>query len=180
MKFGSQEAVFFVDNIGIGNWHLKHFFFMRKEDFDINFEQYFLSKNIHVKLVFHYCVFQKLYFRYEPFLTREFPCAECQLDINPKYRHLLWATSWENLFMPYVNNKGADQPAHPCSLISASTYSKLLWLYRPVRVLLGRKPRRQVFSWCSSYDNEWGPSWLQFFESSSELWVHVCARKSAI
>ena len=30
-----------------------------------------------------------------------------------------WATSWENLFMPYVNNKGADQPAHPRSLISA-------------------------------------------------------------
>ena len=32
---------------------------------------------------------------------------------------LIWATSWENLFMPYVNNKDADQPAHPCSLISA-------------------------------------------------------------
>ena len=30
----------------------------------------------------------------------------------------LWATSWENLFMPYVNNKGAGQPVHPCSLIS--------------------------------------------------------------
>ena len=30
----------------------------------------------------------------------------------------IWATSWENLFMPYMNNKGADQPAHPCSLIS--------------------------------------------------------------
>ena len=30
-----------------------------------------------------------------------------------------WALSWENLFMPYANNKGADQPAHPrlcCSL----------------------------------------------------------------
>ena len=27
------------------------------------------------------------------------------------------ATSWENLFMPYANNKGADQPAHPHSLI---------------------------------------------------------------
>ena len=26
--------------------------------------------------------------------------------------------SCENLSMPYVNNKGADQPAHPCSLIS--------------------------------------------------------------
>ena len=31
----------------------------------------------------------------------------------------IWATSWENLFMPYTNNKGADQPAHPRSLISA-------------------------------------------------------------
>ena len=39
-----------------------------------------------------------------------------------------WVCSWavmvdgarsrENLFMPYANNKGADQPAHPCSLIS--------------------------------------------------------------
>ena len=29
------------------------------------------------------------------------------------------ATSWENLFMPYTNNKGADQTAHPQSLISA-------------------------------------------------------------
>ena len=27
--------------------------------------------------------------------------------------------SWENLFILYVNNKGADQPAHPRSLISA-------------------------------------------------------------
>ena len=30
-----------------------------------------------------------------------------------------WATAWENLFMPYANNKGADQTAHPRSLISA-------------------------------------------------------------
>ena len=29
-----------------------------------------------------------------------------------------WAASWENLFMPYANNKGADKPAHPRSLIS--------------------------------------------------------------
>ena len=29
-----------------------------------------------------------------------------------------WASSWENLFMPYANNKGADQPSHPRSLIS--------------------------------------------------------------
>ena len=30
-----------------------------------------------------------------------------------------WASSVELLFMPYANNKGADQPAHPCSLVSA-------------------------------------------------------------
>ena len=30
-----------------------------------------------------------------------------------------WAMSWENLFMPYAKNKGADQPAHPRNLISA-------------------------------------------------------------
>ena len=65
-----------------------------------------------------------------------------------------WATSWENLFMPYANNKGADQPAHPRSLISTfvnrymdsiislvsiSKISSLkpLWPRRPVRVLPG-------------------------------------------
>ena len=34
-------------------------------------------------------------------------------------RILKWAMSCENLFMPYANNKGEDQPAHPRSLISA-------------------------------------------------------------
>ena len=31
----------------------------------------------------------------------------------------IWAMSWETLFMPYANNKGADQPVHPRSLIIA-------------------------------------------------------------
>ena len=31
---------------------------------------------------------------------------------------LIWAASWQNLFMPYAN-KGTDQPAHPRRLISA-------------------------------------------------------------
>ena len=31
----------------------------------------------------------------------------------------IWAMSWENLFMPYAKKKGADQPVHLCSLISA-------------------------------------------------------------
>ena len=32
-----------------------------------------------------------------------------------------WATPWENLFIPYANNKVADQPAHPGCLIRAFT-----------------------------------------------------------
>ena len=31
----------------------------------------------------------------------------------------IWATSWKNLFLPYENNKGADQPAHPPLLFTA-------------------------------------------------------------
>ena len=34
-------------------------------------------------------------------------------------KNVIWATSWENLFVAYANNKGADQAAHPRSLISA-------------------------------------------------------------
>ena len=33
--------------------------------------------------------------------------------------YIIWATSWQNLLFPYANNKGADQPAHLRSLISA-------------------------------------------------------------
>ena len=40
-------------------------------------------------------------------------------DLSINFCHIdIWATSWENLFMPYANNKGADQFAHPRSLIS--------------------------------------------------------------
>ena len=31
----------------------------------------------------------------------------------------IWASSWENLFLPYANNKGTDQPAQPRSLLSS-------------------------------------------------------------
>ena len=33
-------------------------------------------------------------------------------------KSIKWTMSWENLFLPYVNNKGKDQPAHLHSLIS--------------------------------------------------------------
>ena len=36
--------------------------------------------------------------------------------------HHMWATSWKNLFVPYVNNKGTDQPVHLHSLISTFVF----------------------------------------------------------
>ena len=32
--------------------------------------------------------------------------------------HIIWAAARENLSLGFANNTGADQPAHPCSLIS--------------------------------------------------------------
>ena len=43
-------------------------------------------------------------------------CIPKMLGAN--YASYNWATSRENLFYPYANNKGAEQPAHPRSLIS--------------------------------------------------------------
>ena len=105
---------------------------------------------------------------------------------------LICAASWENLFMPYANNKSTDQPAHPCSVISAlvvrclaiislifiylkfQASSYLLWLRRPVCVLPGRKPRRQVFSWrgsnCFSQVETVNLSDLLFTELSRWWW----------
>ena len=79
---------------------------------------------------------------------------------------MIWATSLENLFMPYANNKGADQPAHPSSLISTfvlhclggiihlgsiSEISSLHLAFVAAQAGLCRKPCRQVFSWRSPY-----------------------------
>ena len=70
----------------------------------------------------------------------------------------------KNMLLSYANNKAADQPAHPRSLISAFVVHchdsiihllakaeiSRLCLSRPVWVLPGRKPGRHVFSWCGS------------------------------
>ena len=47
---------------------------------------------------------------------------------------VIWATSWGNLFWAYVNNKGADQPAHPCSLISPLVFRCLDSIILPVSI----------------------------------------------
>ena len=47
---------------------------------------------------------------------------------------IIWATSLENLFMPYANNKDADQPAHPRSLISIVVIHCLDSIIPPVSI----------------------------------------------
>ena len=41
--------------------------------------------------------------------------CSCKLCISFQ---IIRTMSWENLFLPHANNKGADQPTHPRSLIS--------------------------------------------------------------
>ena len=43
----------------------------------------------------------------------------CYSSSSKGWYTLKWAMACENLFIPYANNKGADQPARPRSLISA-------------------------------------------------------------
>ena len=43
----------------------------------------------------------------------------CSCDLICCLTEFNWATSWENLFLPYANNRCADQPVHMRSLISA-------------------------------------------------------------
>ena len=54
--------------------------------------------------------------------TGQFACLS-PVNVWHRYMYMyskyVWATSWENLFMPYAKNKGTDQPAHIRSLISA-------------------------------------------------------------
>ena len=54
------------------------------------------------------------------FVIRSEAFVLCHINILQIVWHLtdIWVTSWENLFMPYANNKCADQPAHPRNLIS--------------------------------------------------------------
>ena len=48
-------------------------------------------------------------------LQSMFIMEDCILKLSTN----IWAASWENLFMPYLNHKGTDQPAQPRNLISA-------------------------------------------------------------
>ena len=109
----------------------------------------------------------------------------------------IWTTSWENLFMPYTNNKDADQPEHLRSLISTlvvrcldsimptlpkSNISRLLTsLYIAEQAqfesYLVANSQRHAFSWCGSYVREadkagiWWQSWDNFPRFSMKMRV---------
>ena len=58
--------------------------------------------------------------------------------------YIIWVMSWENLFMPYANNKGADQLAHPHSLTSTLIFP---CLYSLIPILaISKVSRLQVAS----------------------------------
>ena len=93
----------------------------------------------------------------------------------------IWAMSWQNLFMPYTNNKGTDQPVHLCSLnstfvihcldsmINVVAISKIWRLFArfcswadQFESYLTTKLQRQVLSW----------QWLLWFPSKV---FHCCS-----
>ena len=66
------------------------------------------------------CVFTNLFPLYKSDIISQFSCFQ---SIHWRHWHvIIWATLWENLLLPYANNKGADQPAHPRSLISTFVF----------------------------------------------------------
>ena len=108
---------------------------------------------------------------------------------------LTWASSWGNLFIPYANNKGADQPAHLRSLISAFVvrcFDSIIPILakskisRPKLVsvaeqaglnLTWSQPRKQVFLWRGSYalcliQN------LHLDSDTAENFPYLCCRRS--
>ena len=69
----------------------------------------------------------------------------------------IWATSRENLFLPYANSKGADQLAQPGSLISAfvircldSTLYNICSFY-----MQNLKPLASLYSWVGDLSLTW-------------------------
>ena len=102
-----------------------------------------------------------------------------------------WAMSWENLFMPFANNKAADQPVQSdqCLYYSLPRYYNISSFYiqnfktlasfwrradRFESYLVGN-PRRQVFSWRSSYSRATLPTSL---DKRKPVYI-ICEHKSA-
>ena len=78
-----------------------------------------------------------------------------------------WETSQENLFMPYTNNKGTDQPVYCCSPISVfvircqDNIIPIVAIFKMSTLFVAKEdgmsltwsqtPSGQDFSWCGSH-----------------------------
>ena len=66
----------------------------------------------------------------------------------------IWATSRENLFLPYANNKGADQPAHLRSLISTFVIRCLDSIIPQVSLSdISKKPLPSFCGWAGPFES---------------------------
>ena len=91
--------------------HILHIFWYLMENCDLNVNISFIISETNPYLFgsldFYYCY---IHVRWD-IAVKNFPRDKA-------FMSYIWATSWENLFMPYADNKSADQPPHPHSLIS--------------------------------------------------------------
>ena len=102
-------------------------------------------------------------------------------------QNMIWAASWENRIFAYAKTKAQISFVVTTKLISAFVFatrivyflflypkfqasSLLLWLYRPVCVRPGWKPRRPVFSRRGSYDVLTKHSHCKCSFSETNLW----------
>ena len=77
------------------------------------------------KVPLYVTCFSEMFHSYVTCFSEKFHCKymyHACLENSIENSSLIWAVSWENLLMPYANNNGADQTAHPRSLISAFVF----------------------------------------------------------
>ena len=127
--------------------------------------------------------------------------GEIKIDLTPKKSNILyltciWAATWENRIFAYAKTKTQISFAVTAKLISAFVFatwivqslcflnpkfqvsSHLLWLYSPVSVGPGRKPRRPVFSRRGSDTSEIEDIW--FFRCKIDFYFTEWTTKSCI
>ena len=87
---------------------------------------------------------------------------------------MIWATSRENLFMPYANNKGADQPAHLISafvvhclgsIIPVLAISKISWHWLA-----------SFFNWAGQFESDLVETPKDRFSLDKAMWPGIVFR----
>ena len=104
------------------------------------------------------------------------------LSQRPAEALTIWATSWENLFRPYANNKDADQPAQSdqclcCSLLFTGRKASLSICTR-AKEMLWIEAITGAWSWLSKWWRCWSVWWRD--SSGKELRSMRCSVASCL